>query len=165
MKCFVFTMITIAVITACNGQPGGVKKQAQQVKNAITEISPGTIPAQEGSWTITARINGKRWAATSVMPPEVTGRIIGYYEKEYIGLPYSKTDMIAGKKITINEDNAVDLSMNDGCLYTNPQGTIEITKADEQGAEGKFFFSNTCISTKKETIVTDGFFRILFTKN
>jgi hypothetical protein len=165
IKYFVFTMITIAVITSCNGQPGGGRKQAQQVKNAITEILPGTMPAQDGSWTMTATINGKNWTATSVMPPEAAGRIIGYYEKEYIGLPYSKTDMIAGKKITINEDNAVDLSMNGGCLYTNPQGTIEITKADEQAAEGKFFFSNICMSTKKETVVTDGFFRILFTKN
>ncbi len=73
--------------------------------------------------------------------------------------------MIASKKITINEDNAVDLFMNDGCLFANPKGAIEITKADEHAAEGKLFFTNICISNKKETIVTDGFFRILFVKN
>jgi len=99
------------------------------------------------------------------MPPEVAGRIVGFYGNNYIGLPYPKTEMIASKKITINEDNAVDLFMNDGCLFANPKGAIEIIKADERAAEGKLFFTNICISNKKETIVTDGFFRILFVKN
>lgn len=165
MKYFLFTVLIIAVFTSCNGEQSDAKKQAEKIQTAMVENRPGTMPAKEGSWTMTAKINGKKWTASSLMPPEVAGRIVGYFEKEYIGLPYSKTDMIAGKKITINEDNAVDLSMNDGCLYTNPKGGIEITKADEHAAEGKFFFTNICSSTKKETIVTDGFFRILFIKN
>lgn len=72
--------------------------------------------------------------------------------------------MAAGKKILINEDNAADLSLEEGCLYSNPNGEIEITKADESLAEGKFSFTTICTSTKEEVKVTDGFFRILLSK-
>ncbi len=164
MKYFFLPIIIIAVFTCCNGQQNDAKKKAEEIQTSMTETQAGTMPAKEGSWTMTATINGKIWTATTLMDPEAAGRIVGYFEKEYIGLPYSKSDLITGKKITINEDNAVDLSMNDGCLYTNPKGAIEIIKVDEDAAEGKFLFTNTCSSTKKETMVTDGFFRILFIK-
>jgi hypothetical protein len=144
-----------------NSQTKAIEKTAA-VKDAI---KPGTVGTTASGYTMNAKINGSNWVASFVMPPAVAGRIVGYHDKDYIGLHYSKTDMAVGKKITIDEDNAVDLLLNDGCLYTSPKGVIEITKVDEQWAEGKFFFTTACNNKNKIVEVKDGFFRIPFSKN
>jgi hypothetical protein len=163
MKKNISILLTAIFFYSCgsNRQTKAIEKIAQ-IKNAI---KPGTVGTTTSGYTMNAKINGSNWVASSVMPPAVAGRIVGYYDKDYIGLPYSKTDMAVGKKISIGEDNAVDLSLNDGCLYINTKGEIEITKVDEQWAEGKFFFTATCNNKNKAVEVRDGFFRILLLKN
>lgn len=37
--------------------------------------------------TMQAKIDGKEWVATSMVPPEAAGRIVGYYQDQYIGFP------------------------------------------------------------------------------
>jgi hypothetical protein len=98
------------------------------------------------------------------MPPEAASRIVGYYNNEYIGLPCSKSDMVAGKKIMLDEDNAADLSINNGCLWKDIKGEIVVVKANTESAEGNFFFTATCSTTNKSIQVTEGSFRILFKK-
>jgi hypothetical protein len=99
--------------------------------------------------------------ASSMMPPSVASRIVGYYNDEYIGLLYSRINMVIGKKIIINEDNAADFFINNACQWKDPKGEIEITKADNNTAEGKFFFTTKCSSTSEVVKITDGGFRIL----
>ncbi len=163
MKQMISILSIAATLYSCgsNSQTKAIEKAAQ-IQSAIKLGAVGTTAS---GYTMTAKINGRDWVALSMMPPDAAGRIVGYYENDYIGLPYSKTDMVVGKKIIISDDNAVDLMLNDGCLYPNPTGAIEIIKVDDTSAEGKFFFSNVCNSTKKEVKVTDGFFRLLFIKN
>jgi len=138
-------------------------KQAQTV---IEAMQSGHIPAKEGGWTMTAKMNGKEWVASSFMSPEVADRIIGYYKEESISFPYDRSDMAVGKKIKFGETHAVDLFTNDDvAIWGGRKGEMEITKVDNGWVEGKFFFTATAGSTDKTIEVTDGFFRISIAKN
>lgn len=158
-----FSLLVIAVmLSSCiDKSQTKAKEQAAQIKAAI---KPGTVATTTSGYTMNAKINGKDWVASSMMPPDTASRIVSYYENEYIGLPYSKSDMMTGKKIMIGEDNAVDISLNDGCLWTNSKGQITITKMDDSWAEGTFFITTVCSGTGKVFEVTDGFFRIPIVK-
>ncbi|HMH23844.1 MAG TPA: hypothetical protein VK563_18790 [Puia sp.] len=156
---YLFICASLLAFVSCNSQQSEAKKLAEQINSTIM---PGTIPTSEGSWTMKARIKGEKWAAASMMPPDASGRIIGYYKTEYIGLPYDRRDMYVGKKIKFGENNAVDLSVNDDIgMYGGRTGEMEITKVDDNWAEGKFYFTgNTTQGSNKTVDVTEGFFRI-----
>jgi hypothetical protein len=158
--------ILIVSITACNnGAQNEAVKQADQVQAAIKENRPGTIPTKKDGWSMKAKVGGKDWAATSMMPPDAAGRIIGYYDEEWIGLPYDRRYLVVGKKITFGEDNATDLATNDDVgLWGGRKGEMEITKVDENWAEGKFYFTGSTSRSDKTMEVTDGFFRISLAK-
>lgn len=161
MKYAVLFTIMLFLLGSCNSQQTEAKKQAEAIRNAIVQTRPGTMATKEGSWSMTATINGKKWAASSVMPPEAAGRIIGYYQEEYIGLPYDKRYMVVGKKIKFGEDNAVDLSTSDDIgLWGGRKGEMEITKVNDNWAEGRFYFTGSTSRSDKTIEVTNGFFRI-----
>ena len=121
------------------------------------------MPTTADGWTMTAKINGKDWKASSIMPPEAAGRIIGYSGEEYIGLPYDKDEMLVGKKDIFSEDNAVDLSTTDEVgMWGGRKGEMEITKVENGWAEGSFHFTATAHDSNKTMEVTDGFFKIKF---
>jgi hypothetical protein len=159
MKYIFICACLLAFTSSCNSQQSEAKKLAEQIKSTIM---PGTLPTAEGSWTMTAKIKGKDWAAASMMPPDAAGRIVGYYKNESIGLPYNRRDMYVGKKIKFKENNVVDLTLDDDVgIYGGRTGEMEITKVDENWAEGKFYFTgNTTQGSSKTVEVTGGFFRI-----
>lgn len=69
-------------------------------------------------------------------------------------------------KIAFGEDNAVDLSTNDHeGMWGGRKGEMEITKVDNNWAEGKFYFTASSSSANNTIEVTDGFFRIPIAKN
>jgi len=161
MKFSILSIMMLFLLSSCNSQQTEARKQAEVVKNAIIQTRPGTMPTKEGSWTMTARIAGKKWEASAIMPPEAAGRIVGYYQEEYIGLPYDRRDMVVGKKIRFHEGNAVDLSTTDDIgLWGGRKGEMEITKVDDNWAEGKFYFTGSTSRSTKTIEVTEGFFRI-----
>ncbi len=161
MKYLLNVFFIFFILASCNSQQSDAVNQAKEVQSAIQENRPGTMPTADGSWTITAKLNGKSWKASSIMPPASAGRIVGYYDKEYIGLPYDKGDMVVGKKNKFGEDNAVDLATNDEIgIWGGRKGEMEITKVDDDWAEGTFHFTAYATSTDKTVEVTDGFFRI-----
>lgn len=170
MKHTVFTLCTLLIIAAMlascgNSDQNKAINDAKQVQSEIKNIRPGTIPTKEGGWSMKAKINGKDWVATSIMSPDAASRIIGYYNEEYIGLPYDRRDMVVGKKITFGENNAVDLATNDEVgMWGGRKGEMEITKVDDKWAEGKFFFTGSTSASAKTVEVTDGFFRISVAK-
>ena len=149
----------IITLPACNSQ-NDTSKQAKEVQSAIKENKPGTVATTADGYTMRVKLDGKEWTATSMMPPETAGRLIGYMNAEYIGFPYDRRDLVVGKKITFGEDNAVDLLLNDGCLWKTTKGEMEITKVSDSWVEGTFLFTNVCSSSNKTVEVTDGFFRI-----
>src|SRR5687767_13622332 len=100
------SIFMIAVILYSCGN--SAVEQAKQVQSAIKENIPGTVATTTGGYTMKAKVDGKDWTAGSMMPPEAAGRIIGYFDEgEYIGLPYSKSSFIAGKKNVFGENYAV----------------------------------------------------------
>jgi hypothetical protein len=160
------SLLIIAMLPSC-GQSDQSKavEHSKQVQAAIKENRPGTVATINGGYAMKAKLDGKDWEAASMMPPDEAGRIIGYHNGDYIGLPYDRGDLVVGRKIALGEDNAVDISLNNGCLWEGTKGEMEITKLDDKLAEGKFFFTTRCIGSGKTLEVTDGFFRIALAKN
>ena len=151
---------TIFILTSCNGQQSGAKKQTEKNKPASKENRPGSMPTSESTWMLKAKIDGKEWIADAMMPPNIAGRIIGYYNKEYIGLPYNKQYLRAGRKISLGENEAADIFFTGVGLATTKKGEMEITKVDGKWAEGKFYFTESINGTTKTIEVSEGFFRI-----
>ena len=161
MKYLLNVFFIFFILTSCNSQQSSTVEQAKETQSAIEKIKPGIMQAAEGSWTMTAKLNGKEWKASSLMPPEAASRIIGYYQDEYIGLPYNHSDMVAGHKEVFGENNAVDLSTSDDAgMWGGRKGEMEITKVNNDWAEGTFHFTATASGTDKTVEVTEGFFRI-----
>jgi hypothetical protein len=107
-------------------------------------------------------INGKQWTATSIIEPDMAGRISGDANEITIGLPYSRTNMVVGRKTTFSHDDATDIFLpaSDGGILGGYKGEMVITKADDQWAEGTFYFSASSDRSDKTAEVTSGFFRI-----
>ncbi|HZE84984.1 MAG TPA: hypothetical protein VE035_11795 [Puia sp.] len=162
MKYFLICAVLLLSLGACNDRMSEGKKLAAEIQSVQSALRPGTFPTTEGGWTMTAKLNGVNWIATSMFPPEASSRIIGYYKNDYIGFPYDRRNMVVGKKMTFREDNAADLAVDDEIgLYGGRKGEMEITKVDGNWAEGKFYFTaNTVRNSSKTVEVTDGFFRI-----
>lgn len=130
-------------------------------KTDLKSLPQGAVAATASGFTMTAKINGKAIKAHAMMNPEKAGEIVGFYDGDkYIGLPYSKKNMIAGKKINFSNGNA-DLTTNDNVqVWNGRKGEMEITKVTGQWVEGRFFFTGYSYDNKKTIKVTDGFFRI-----
>ncbi|MDP4259318.1 MAG: hypothetical protein Q8937_13905 [Bacteroidota bacterium] len=131
-----------------------------QTHTAAT-LPPGAIPVTAGGASMTAKINGKACTAHAMMPPDQAGEIVGFYDGDkYIGLPYKKRNMVAGKKINFSDENA-DLTTHDRVqVWGGRKGEMEITKVAGQWVEGKFFFTGYSYDNKQTIEVTNGFFRI-----
>lgn len=166
MKHLLPTFFTVLIFLSCNNSQGEAEKVATEIASATKTSRAGTVATEENGWTLKAKINGKEWVADAMMPPDATGRIIGYLNTEYIGLPYSRQSMVEGKKIAIDENNAADLSTNDAVgMWGGRKGEMEITKIQGDWVEGKFHFTGSSSQSDKTTEVTDGFFRISLAQN
>jgi hypothetical protein len=100
-----------------------------------------------------------------MISPEVAGRIFGENNGESISLPYDRRGMIAGKKMKFSQNNAVDLMTNDEvALWGGYSGEMEITKVDDEWAEGSFSVTGSTDTPDKLMVVTEGFFRVSLTK-
>ena len=158
---FILGILLTITLPACkNKTHNDALEQTKQVQSAIKESKPGTVATTADGYTMRAKIDGKEWTATSMMPPETAGRIVGYMNAEYIGLPYDKGNLAVGKKDIFGEANAVDLSTDDAGMLGGRKGEMQITKVDENWIEGVFFFTASTSGSNKTAEVTDGFFRI-----
>jgi hypothetical protein len=165
MKQLFFILIIASVLSSCNSDQTKAVAEAKEIQSALNEIKPGEIPTAEGGWTMKAKINGKDWNAASFMSPEAAGRIVGSNKKEYISLPYDRREMVVGYKNEFSDHNAVDIGTNDDvALWGGLKGEMEITKVDENWAEGKFHVTGTSSGTDKTVEITEGFFRISMKK-
>ncbi len=162
MKKLSSILLIFFLVSSCgNSKEDKTLSDAKDLQAGIEAMKPGTIPTKNGEWTMTAKVNGKDWEASSMMSPETAGRIIGYYKEESISLPYDRREMVLGYKNTFSDHNAVDLFTNDDVgLWGGLKGEMEITKVNSDWVEGKFFVTGTSSDTNKTLEVTDGFFRI-----
>lgn len=162
MKQTIAILIMAVILSSCgSSDQDKALVQAKEVQAAIKKNVPGTIPTSAEGMMMRAKLGGKEWTALSMMPPEAAGRIIGYNNGEYIGLPYDKRNLIPGKKIVFEEGDAADLATNDEIgMWGGRKGEMEITKVDDKWAEGKFFFTGSTSRSGETIEVSDGFFRI-----
>jgi hypothetical protein len=168
MKPISIAALVVAVMLSSCGNSDQAKavEQAKQVQSGLKELMPGTIATSPGGYAMKARLNGKDWVAVSMMPQEASGRIVGYRNGEYIGLPYDRRYLVVGKTIKFGDNQAVDLATNDDVgIWGGRKGEMQITKVDDTSAEGTFFFTASSSRTTKTVEVTDGSFRILLGKN
>jgi len=162
MKKTASTFIAIIILFSCNNK-NKTLEEATNVQSAIEEINDNMEIIGNG-YLMKAKINGKSWQSTSMAPAQSSGRIVGYFDGQYIGLPYNDQYLVVGKKITISENQAADVFFKDNCSYPIANGEMKITKVGDTFAEGTFYFTAVCTTTKKTLNVTDGFFRIQISK-
>ena len=162
-KLFFFSVLaTIVFVTGCKSKAETEAIQnAKEVQTIVKNSMPGTVPTTADGYTMRAKINGQEWAATEMMPPEVPSRIIGSNNDDYISFPYDRRNMVVGDKIKFGDRTSPDMFML-GELWGAKTGEIEITKVEQNYAEGKFFFTASQTNSEKTVAVTDGFFRVLF---
>jgi hypothetical protein len=156
MKQYIFALTILVTMSACNGQSSGYK-EAKKMEKAIKEApKPGAVETKSGGWTMTARVNGKPWTATSVMPPAVAGPMVGYVGDDSYIMMYSfeKKSARVGKPVKLGDGYSVDYWIKDGQVYSNYTGTMEITAINGNWVEGKFEFTAAGLK------VTDGFYRV-----
>jgi hypothetical protein len=167
MKQIFSILILATMLWSCgNNDQNKALSDAKQAQAAVKQMQPGGIATTEGGLTMKAKIDGKDWVANSIIPPDLAGRISGDNGGESIGLPYDRRGMVVGEKTKFSHDNAVDLMLPDdeGGILGGYAGEMEITKVDENWAEGKFFFTGSSSRSDKKVEVTDGFFRISLAK-
>ena len=157
---FLFTIFGILLFSCSNNAQN--KNEATEVLAVIKKIPLGGILTTETGWTMKAIINGQKWTASSIISPDVAGRILGDANDIKIGLPYNRRYMVTGKKISFSRDEAVDLFLpaDEGGILGGYKGEMLITKANEQWAEGTFYFTADSDRSDKKAEVIDGFFRI-----
>lgn len=149
------------LLTSCNGQNKEALKKVQEIEAVVNEKKPESVTTSATGWTLTAKINGKSWKAASMDPPQMVDRIIGNYEEESIGLPFTKSNMVGGNTIEFGEFKAADLTLDDDVVFwVGREGQMQITKQESDWVEGIFNFIATSSSTHETMMVTDGFFRI-----
>jgi hypothetical protein len=160
-------LLIIMVLFSCNSRSQQVK-EAKKLQSDIKKMMPGGMATTIGGYTMTAKINGRDWTASSIMPPDIAGVITGDNNGESISLPYyDKRNFLALKKRKLGKGHGgADMRLNDDVKFWSAKtGQMEITKADDQWAEGTFSFTAESLQSDKTTEVTNGFFRIALTKN
>jgi len=161
-----FSFLGIAfciVLLSCNGAQNSAAKQAEQIQSMVKQNSPGSIPTSPDGNTLTAKINGKDWKATGMMSPDRAGVIIGENNGESISLPYydRRSFLASEKRLLGDTHDLAEMQLNEDVkLWTATKGELDLTKVDENWAEGKFSFTAKGFQSDKTIEVTDGFFRI-----
>ena len=148
---------------SCNSENNNAVTKAKEIQNMVKQNSPGSIPTAKDGITLTAKIDGKEWKATAMMPPDRAGVILGENSGESISLPYyDRHNFLASDKQKLCEGHGLaEMRLNDDVgLWTGTKGEMELTKVDDNWAEGRFSFTAKGFQTDKTKEVTDGFFRI-----
>jgi hypothetical protein len=158
-------MMAVMLYSCGNSSQNKTQEEAKQLAAGIQKMDPDGIPTTAGGWTMTAKFNGREWTASSIMPLEATGRIIGDYNGQSIGFPYDRDEMEVGHKEIFGEHNNVQISTKeDGDInyWDGFKGEMEITKVEDNWVEAKFFVTgkSSFTDTSRRVEITDGFFRI-----
>jgi hypothetical protein len=116
-----------------------------------------------------ATIDGKPWKATKLIRDESIGsnnyRVTGVGNETTIGFYVYLPHLKVGDVTEFREDNAADFITNDEhSFYGARTGKFVITKLDEQGFEGTFYFTATTSSASKKYEVTGGSLRFPWAK-
>lgn len=161
-----FFVVIMLAVNACGSSEA--EKQAELIKKTMRDNTPGTIATSGDGYYLKAKVDGKEWKATHMMPDESTNstyyRVFGENDGESIGFTLSARNLQAGTIREFGEDNAADLMLNEeeGGIYGGRKGEIQILKSDGKWVEGSFHFSANSSMSKTTHEVTEGTFRVPF---
>jgi hypothetical protein len=163
---FIFcTALLLVAVTGCNNAQTDAVKQAEAIQQTVKENSPGSIPTSESGYYMKAKIDGKQWTASHMMPDDNASsnykRIQGENDGDNMDFQLWKRGVEVGKKIPFTEDHAANLSLKDiPAFFGGRSGYVEIIKMDDQWLEGTFQFTATSSGSDKKIEITDGHFRV-----
>jgi hypothetical protein len=152
----------------CSGQ-AKTAIEAQKLANEISDKTaiPGESPT--GNIYMKAIINGKPWTASKLIRDNsigsnnyrVTGTGNGTTIGFYVYLPHLK----AGDDARFYEGNVADFITDDeNVFYGGSTGKFVVTKVDNQGFEGIFYFTASSKDVSKKFEVTGGSLRFPWPK-
>ena len=161
------TLLSFIFLSCGEPSPSHAKELSGQIKQAVRENSPGTIATSEGGYFMKAKIDGRQWIASHMMPDEDINsnyiRIHGENGGDYMNFQLWKKGIKSGKKFPFDHDHASNLSLEkDAGFWEGTSGEIEITKLDGKWMEGKFAYKATSGISTNTIKVTEGFFRVPF---
>lgn len=165
IKNFIFTFIAFTFLSGC-GSSGSKTAKDSQTSSAGDS---GNVSVSTNGYMMRAKIDGKQWTATSMLPDDKNDsrRIQGEdNDKEAIGFYIWMRGVEAGTIRKFGDGNAADLFTNDDVItWTGKKGELTITKIDSNVMEGTFSFTATSTRSSKTIEVTEGYFRFPFAKN
>lgn len=159
-------MLLIFSIPSCNSvSQNEASKQDALIKETVKKNSPGTIATSPQGHYMEARIDGKHWSASYMMPETDANSsyklIHGENGADFINFQLWRDGIKAGEKISFSESNVANLSLArfPDDYFGGSSGEIEITKMNGQWLEGTFHFTAHSSNTGKMIEVSDGRFR------
>lgn len=154
-------------ISSCgNTAATDASAKADEIRKQVKESTPGSIPASGAGYMMTAKLDGKDWTATSLIPDEDQRssyiRIAGEDgEGNSISFQLWKRGLSPGAKTAFSEDHAADVNIKDFSGFLGGRsGEVEITKMDDKWMEGKFQMTATSLQSDKKVEITEGKFRV-----
>lgn len=160
----VLSCLFFIAVTSCNNAKTDAVKQAEAIQKPVNGNTPGTIATSASGYNMTAKIDGKDWSASHMMPVTGSGSyiyVMGEDGGNNMNFQLSKNGLAAGKKIEFSENHAANLNLEDvSAFFGGYSGYAEITKMDEQWMEGTFQFTASSSGTDRKVNVTDGRFRV-----
>ncbi len=164
-----FLLFSILVLfTKCSGQANNAV-EAQKLANQIREKTdvPGEAPG--ANLYMKAVIDGKQWMADKLIPDNSRGsndyRVTGSANGTTIGFNVYIPHIKVGDIAKFGENNAADFITDDeNSFYGGRTGKFVVTKLDDQGFEGTFYFTASNSSAAKKYEVTEGVLRFPWAK-
>lgn len=168
MKILMLLCTTVCfLLAACqNSQQSEAKKLAGDMEATLKANTPGFIPTSKEGYWMTAKIDGKDWTASAMMPIDKSDsrRIHGENNGESISFSIWMRGLEPGKHIAFSENKAADLFTNDDIgMWGGRKGEVIITRVDDGGVEGTFSFTASSSRSEKTLEVTTGHFRVPLT--
>ena len=152
----------------CSGQ-AKTAVEAQKLANEISSKSatPGESP--NANIYMKAIIDGKPWTATKLIRDNSIGsndyRVTGSGNGTTIGFNVYLPHMKVGDVARFYENNVADFITDDEhAFYGGSTGKFVVTKLDDQGFEGTFYFTASSQAVAKKFEVTGGSLRFPWAK-
>src|SRR5688572_20055524 len=106
----------LAASTGCGSAQSDAVKQADAIQQTVKANTPGAIQTSKTGYYMTAKIDGKEWSASHMMPYDESGSyllVFGEKDGDRISFQLWKRGVNTGKKFPFSDDHAADLSLED----------------------------------------------------
>ncbi|MGY0039296.1 DUF6252 family protein [Pedobacter sp. NJ-S-72] len=134
-----------------------------EIQETVKATSPGFIATAKDGYWMNAKIEGKEWIASAMLPADKSSsiRVQGENNGESIGFYISMRGVTSGKHIIFSDNKGADLMINDEIgIWGGRKGEVVITKINNTILEGTFSFTANSSQTSKLIQVTGGTFRL-----